>query len=403
MDDKIKVKSGEENRETKPADIFPLLIAFVLLVVFFAYTFLFDGYGQGGILSYFSDQSSYTAQKSVLKGVLIYLIVFPFMLVISQILGYFYAKNHNEKVFQFFSKRWLPTKGSNKKTISNDDKFVGVWLGSRWAKVIWILVTKSGPKTFFTSVVISLILLATLLIFARLSLIWGLLISALLTTLYSFLSISISYWLLEWERLVKRCVVFTTKIFVVIVETRKFHLISGGPMVRASVTKFIDMKEIENSTDPEMLKKIGIKTSKFHDWFITLREDILSIYLPSHREGAGDLLLWMEDGYALSNLFEKLHEKSIKIQKQRDYISEKEIELFLGEPSDKNWSVAKGRQAVDDFMSRIPSIGERKFDVYWDEGFQDDMSVVNIDQAVVFDEELENVLDYFSPINPLRR
>ncbi len=328
------------------------------------------------------------------------------ILVFSVLLPYLacnYGKKNNTKVFDFFDKRWLPEKGKSKVVTKYNERLEMVAVSEYWSTTVWSMVTEKIPITLFLSLILTI--LGILPIIVRAGSVDSLVVTFFLSfyAVLVFMITLITFWVTEWKRTRDKVVVFTTFFIKTTVRTNFLHLLVKRSLASYQRTEMINVSEPKNARDAQDLGT-GLKTSWFRDLFTSKNKDTVSIYIPSHRENSSDILLYMDNGYALLSLLVKLQMNSLEIAEQQKYITDKSMGLRFGDPNDKSWTPAKGEQASQEYMSRFENQKTGKdYDYFW--VTQEDVDVIVVDNDIYSDinKEITDVSNYFPKINPLRR
>lgn len=404
----VNVKSTGENntkinddKDNKENSFLTLFLGILILLIFSAIVFpwVFDEFS-----FFWRSNSFYEPRGNLFNGLDIgkFVIIFFLLCIATSIFSCNYVKNHNNKIFESFDKRWLPEKGKVTSTIEYGDKLEMVTVSSYWLTTFRSLITQTIPMSltvsFLLSVSMIFVLTSIIEIPVKISIIFSSILGLFINTVISMFSCLIA----EWRRTRSKLVVFTTNYYVVKARADLIQYIINSELATAEQTRMDEVKEIRFARDPEDLK-LGIKTSKFTELFLKKDPNALSFYIASHRPGAEDVLLWMQDGYKLQKLLSSGQVEAEKINRARAIIEANAIELEYGDPSDKTWTRAKGQQAAQQYLDRLPK-QKIVYDVYRAEdpnSNSDDEYSDNLPQKVEI--TYDNVSRHFPKINPLRR
>lgn len=383
--------------------IIPLFIVILLTIIprIMDSYYTIQGYNH---INELQSNKLFTGNIGNVGGIIFFVVVCFLLSVITPFFSCKYAKNHNKKIFDIFDKRWLPERGKVTETIEYGDKLEKVAIAGFWSTTVWDLITKIIPKSLLASFLsgISMIFVFTrfikipIKISIVLGLILGLSINVLISTFYCLIA--------EWKRTRCKVVIFTTRFYVVKVRADLIHFLFKSELAMAEQTRMDEIKEIRSARDPEDLNVGGIKTNIFRELLLKKDPNVLSLYIASHRKDAGDVLLWMEDGYNLLNLFSRGQVAAENINRARAIIEANAIELQYGDPNDKTWTKARGQQAAQQYLDRLP---KRKivYDVYRAENPDLDPEDTRLEEETPLEVGVsyDNVSGHFSEINPLRR
>jgi len=337
----------------------------------------------------------------------LYLVLLFAVGVFSIIFAFWFAGEIKPWLFGLFDDRWLPREGKETYTTTYGERLKKVAPQSYMGVVVWKMAAVTIPTTFFVSLIVGVLALATSLILGKPQLILSLFLVAAVNTI----AISWSYSVEKWKAANYRAVIFTTCIKYATVETNFFEFLSGsGDLPSVSTTLMSEIRDKQASADPEKFDK-SIKTSWLRDRYtayLSRKKDIRTLFLRSKYNEAQDTVTWIDHGTGLFKLLESLSREAAQLEEEQRFIDQEVIQLKMGRADDDNYSRKRSEEEARLYTNRFSQLSEppKTYDLFRvkDPGLYDDEgnliekpSSEIVTEPGEIDDADTDVSHYFSP------